>query len=66
MRVDEVLNVKQVDIRHGHVEFEGSLLVTGDVMPGMRVKTSGDVVIGGFVEGGYIDPAAPSRCATAS
>jgi len=55
MRVDEVLNVKQVDIRHGHVEFEGSLLVTGDVMPGMRVKTSGDVVIGGFVEGGYIE-----------
>lgn len=55
MRVDEVLSVKQVDIRHGHVEFEGSLLVTGDVMPGMRVKTSGDVVIGGFVEGGYIE-----------
>ena len=24
-------------------------------MPGMRVKTSGDVVIGGFVEGGYIE-----------
>jgi len=55
MRVDEVLSVKQVDIRHGHVEFEGSLLVTGDVMPGMRIKTSGDVVIGGFVEGGYIE-----------
>ncbi|MGS3141377.1 DUF342 domain-containing protein [Aeromonas sanarellii] len=55
MRVDEVLSVKQIDIRHGHVEFEGSLLVTGDVMPGMRVKTSGDVVIGGFVEGGYIE-----------
>ncbi|MEG0009646.1 MAG: FapA family protein [Aeromonas sp.] len=55
MKVDEVLSVKQVDIRHGHVEFEGSLLVNGDVMPGMRVKTSGDVVIGGFVEGGYIE-----------
>lgn len=55
MRVDEVLSVKQVDIRHGHVIFEGSLLVTGDVMPGMRIKTSGDVVIGGFVEGGYIE-----------
>lgn len=55
MRVDEVLSVKQVDIRHGHVMFEGSLLVTGDVMPGMRIKTSGDVVIGGFVEGGYIE-----------
>lgn len=66
MRVDEVLSVKQVDIRHGHVMFEGSLLVTGDVMPGMRIKTSGDVVIGGFVEGAISNPAAPSRCATAS
>lgn len=54
MRVDEVLSVKQVDARHGHVIFEGSLLVTGDVMPGMRVQASGDVVIGGFVENGAV------------
>ncbi|WP_422836952.1 flagellar assembly protein A [Aeromonas encheleia] len=54
MRVDEVLSVKQVDARHGHVSFEGSLLVTGDVMPGMRVQASGDVVIGGFVENGTV------------
>ncbi|WP_371317599.1 DUF342 domain-containing protein [Aeromonas sp. sif2416] len=54
MRVDEVLSVKQVDARHGHVIFEGSLLVTGDVMPGMRVQASGDVVIGGFVENGTV------------
>lgn len=54
MRVDEVLSVKQVDARHGHVIFEGALLVTGDVMPGMQVKASGDVVIGGFVENGIV------------
>jgi hypothetical protein len=54
MRVDEVLNVTG---RHPPRprRVRGILLVTGDVMPGMRVKTSGDVVIGGFVEGGYIE-----------
>ena len=51
MKVDDVLSVKQVDIRHGHVIFEGALIVAGDVTPGMKIKTSGDVVIGGFVEG---------------
>ncbi|HEH9404812.1 FapA family protein [Aeromonas bestiarum] len=55
MKVDDVLSVKQVDIRHGHVIFEGALIVAGDVTPGMKIKTSGDVVIGGFVEGGYIE-----------
>ena len=29
--------------------------MAGDVTPGMKIKTSGDVVIGGFVEGGYIE-----------
>ena len=66
MKVDDVLSVKQVDIRHGHVIFEGALIVAGDVTPGMKIKTSGDVVIGGFVEGATSNRAAPSRCATAS
>ncbi|MGL4684545.1 MAG: DUF342 domain-containing protein [Hafnia alvei] len=55
MRVDDVLNVKNVDARHGHVTFEGGLLVNGDIRPGMKVKVSGDIVISGFVEGGVIE-----------
>ncbi|MCV5473795.1 FapA family protein, partial [Escherichia coli] len=33
MKVDEVLSVKQVDARHGHIDFEGGLIVSGDVNP---------------------------------
>ncbi|CAJ1886483.1 DUF342 domain-containing protein [Aeromonas salmonicida] len=55
MKVDEVLSVKQVDARHGHITFEGGLIVNADVQPGMKVKVSGDIVIGGFIEGGEIE-----------
>lgn len=50
MVVDDLLNLKTVDAKHGHVEFNGSLVISGDVEPGMKVKASGDIVIGGFVE----------------
>ncbi|MGL5588617.1 MAG: DUF342 domain-containing protein, partial [Aeromonas veronii] len=55
MKVDEVLSVKQVDARHGHIDFEGGLIVSGDVNPGMKIRVSGDIVIGGFIEGGWIE-----------
>ena len=55
MKVDEVLSVKQVDARHGHIDFEGGLIVNGDVNPGMKIRVSGDIVIGGFIEGGVIE-----------
>ncbi|MFQ2367916.1 DUF342 domain-containing protein [Aeromonas enteropelogenes] len=55
MKVDEVLSVKQVDARHGHITFEGGLIVSGDINPGMKVSVSGDIVVGGFIEGGLIE-----------
>ncbi|XEI33184.1 FapA family protein [Aeromonas veronii] len=55
MKVDEVLSVKRVDARHGHIDFEGGLIVSGDVNPGMKISVSGDIVIGGFIEGGWIE-----------
>jgi len=55
MKVDEVMSVKQVDARHGHIAFEGGLIVSGDINPGMKVRVSGDIVIGGFIEGGVIE-----------
>lgn len=55
MKVDEVLSVKRVDARHGHIAFEGGLIVNDDVNPGMKISVSGDIVIGGFIEGGWIE-----------
>lgn len=50
MEVDEVYQIKNVDVSTGHVKFEGSVIIDGDVCEGMRVETSGDITVGGFVE----------------
>ncbi|MPW29708.1 DUF342 domain-containing protein [Agarivorans sp. B2Z047] len=54
MKVDDVLSIKSVDVSYGHVDFAGSVLITGNVGDGMKVKASGDVHINGFVESASI------------
>ncbi|GLS91526.1 hypothetical protein GCM10007916_25950 [Psychromonas marina] len=50
MKVDDVLVVNNVDVGYGHVNYEGSVIIQGDVCDGMKVKASGDITIAGFVE----------------
>ncbi|MGI2171347.1 DUF342 domain-containing protein [Shewanella sp. MF05960] len=55
MQVDDMLQIKDVDVRYGHVNFKGSILITGDVHEGMEVKASGDVTVMGFVDSASIE-----------
>lgn len=55
MEVDEIYQIKNVDVSTGHVQFEGSVIIDGDVCEGMKVVASGDITIGGFVESAYLD-----------
>ncbi len=55
MEVDEVYKIKNVDVSTGHIEFEGSVIIDGDVCEGMKVVASGDISIGGFVESAYLE-----------
>ncbi|NOU52649.1 DUF342 domain-containing protein [Pseudoalteromonas sp. JBTF-M23] len=61
MRVDDVFTIGDVDVRSGHVDFNGSVIVTHNVAPGMKVKAKGDITVMGSVEsgelisGGHID-----------
>ncbi|MEX1222753.1 MAG: FapA family protein [Idiomarina sp.] len=48
--VDEVLTMKDVDVGTGHVDYEGSVIITGSVGEGMRVKATGDITIAGYVD----------------
>ncbi|WP_285163294.1 DUF342 domain-containing protein [Shewanella goraebulensis] len=57
MQVDDVLQIKDVDVKYGHVDFEGSILITGDVQEGMQVKSSGDITVMGFVESATLEAA---------
>lgn len=57
MQVDDVLQIKDVDVRYGHVDFKGSILISGDVHEGMIVKSSGDITVMGFVDSATLDAA---------
>lgn len=53
--VDEVYNIKNVDVSTGNIKFEGSVIIDGDVNEGMKVIASGDITIGGFVESALLE-----------
>jgi uncharacterized protein len=48
--VEPLLTVPAVDLATGHIDFEGSVHVLGDVRSGMKVHAQGDITVGGVVE----------------
>ncbi|KZN46110.1 DUF342 domain-containing protein [Pseudoalteromonas luteoviolacea] len=55
MRVDDVLCYDNVDVTTGHIEFDGSVVVSGDVKDGMKIKATGDITVIGFVESAHLE-----------
>lgn len=52
--VEPVLNLEQVDLESGNVYFNGTVNVSGDVHQAMKVEASGDIFVGGTVDGGLL------------
>ncbi len=55
MEIDEVYKLKNVDVSTGHIKFEGSVIIDGDVCEGMKVCATGDITVGGFVESAQLE-----------
>lgn len=53
--VEESLQVDRVDLSSGNLAFEGSVLIRGDVVSGMKVTASGDIIVNGMVEGAVLE-----------
>ncbi|RUO29643.1 DUF342 domain-containing protein [Aliidiomarina soli] len=53
--VDDVLTMRKVDATTGHVSYEGSVIVNGNVGPGMKVVAGGDVTVSGYVDSAIIE-----------
>lgn len=53
--VEEVLTVKGVSLESGNISFDGSVRIDGDVLSGMKVRVSGDIIVTGIVEGGELE-----------
>jgi hypothetical protein len=54
MWVDDVFSCKGVNVGNGNIDFNGSVLVDGDVTEKMLIVASGDVTVNGFVESATI------------
>jgi uncharacterized protein len=52
--VNQVVQVANVDLSTGNIDFEGALHITGDIKAGMKVKAGGDVIVHGMVEAAEI------------
>lgn len=55
MAVDQILAIKDVDAKFGHVDFSGSISIRGNVCDGMRVRAGGSIFVAGVVDSATID-----------
>lgn len=52
--VEPILHLPEVDIAAGNIHYDGTVQVDGDVAQGMQIQASGDILIGGTVDGGVL------------
>ncbi len=55
VNVEPILRVRDVNMATGNVHFDGTVQVDGEVVQGMKVDASGDIVINGLVDGGHLN-----------
>jgi uncharacterized protein (DUF342 family) len=53
--VEPVITVKNVDLSSGNLNIAGTLKVSSDVKAGMKIKATGDIIVGGVVEAAHLD-----------
>lgn len=53
--VEPTITIENVDLSVGNVTFDGSIHIKGSVQPGMVVRATGDIEIGGMVEAATLD-----------
>ncbi len=51
VNVEPILNFRNVNMATGNISFDGTVRIEGEVLPGMKVRASGDIVVGGVVDG---------------
>lgn len=55
VKVDPNIVLPHVDLSTGNVKFDGAVNIKGDVKDGLKVTSTGDVVVGGAVLAGEIE-----------
>ena len=55
VHVEPVYRIREVNLATGNISFDGTVEVEGEVLPGMKVHATGDIVIGGVVDGAFLE-----------
>ncbi|MGL4828148.1 MAG: DUF342 domain-containing protein, partial [Vibrio sp.] len=50
IEVDSALCLNHVSVATGHIRFKGNVVIAGDIEPGMIVRATGSITVGGFIE----------------
>jgi len=53
--VEPILRVAEVNMATGNIHYDGTVHVDGEVVQGMQVQASGDIVVNGMVDGGLLE-----------
>ncbi|MDP2562174.1 DUF342 domain-containing protein [Psychrobium sp. 1_MG-2023] len=53
--IDDILTVDNVDVGFGNINFEGSVMISGDVCEGLKVVSQGDITVGGSVNSATLE-----------
>ena len=51
VNVEQVLSVRNVNMATGNISFDGTVKIDGEVMAGMKVNVTGDIIVSGVVDG---------------
>ncbi|NQZ06406.1 MAG: DUF342 domain-containing protein [Algicola sp.] len=54
MAVEDVFEVPKVDVSTGNIDYDGSVIVNGDVGEGMTITANGDINITGYVDSAMV------------
>ncbi|MGQ8365824.1 DUF342 domain-containing protein [Glaciecola sp. 1036] len=54
MSIDDTFVTKGVNVKTGNINFDGAVIVNGDVTEQMQIISKGDITINGFVESALI------------
>ncbi len=53
--VEPLLHLREVNVASGNIYFDGTVQIDGEVLQGMKVQATGDIVVGGTVDGGLLE-----------
>jgi uncharacterized protein (DUF342 family) len=53
--VEQVVHFSGASIASGNITFDGTVHIDGDVLNGMKVQATGDILVTGTVEGGHLE-----------